>query len=426
MTEIINPDFELHVAEDSDNIISGLLEDYWTFVDFEAREYKYKQKELSEKYNIQSSKMSSIISRQGCIKLSVLMACQRCKKEIYIFKRSDLVFGSNGSSIVNRPNEANFCIDCYKQELRFKIIKIVGAINDCMPDYLLDNECGDKTLSYIEKLILLMLITDKEINQDDIKVHQWNNFIQVEVNSSHEIINSLIEKRYVIAPIHHNQSIKDLSDTLFEIANWEYKYIDQDLIDLIAITLKKTKLSYVNPPSKYGSLSSFSKVIFDEILNSSVSFSDVKQLERYVKNKRISEITNIFEKICTDKKIPYKLDNALQVVFANMADNFNLKQCNNIINYRSKFVVDSLNTARIQGESQYKLPYYFRHDLIKYLDYCEKKKDAVVYEKNLDPNWVISETEAFVSMHIVGDNRFWISLTAPEIVTKWVSVLTVA
>lgn len=49
MTEIINPDFELHVAEDSDNIISGLLEDYWTFVDFEAREYKYKQKELSEK-----------------------------------------------------------------------------------------------------------------------------------------------------------------------------------------------------------------------------------------------------------------------------------------------------------------------------------------------------------------------------------------
>lgn len=96
-----------------------------------------------------------------------------------------------------------------------------------MPDYLLDNECGDKTLSYIEKLILLMLITDKEITVYDIKVHQWNNFIQVEVNSSHEIINSLIEKRYVIAPIHHNQSIKDLSDTLFEIANWEYKYIDQ-------------------------------------------------------------------------------------------------------------------------------------------------------------------------------------------------------
>ena len=108
-----------------------------------------------------------------------------------------------------------------------------------------------------------------------------------------------------------------------------------------------------------------------------------------------------------------------------MADNFNLKQCNNIINYRSKFVVDSLNTARIQGENQYKFPYYFRHDLIKYLDYCEKKKESVVYEKNLDPNWVISETEAFVSMHIVGDNKFWISLTAPEIVAKWVSILTV-
>ena len=48
-----------------------------------------------------------------------------------------------------------------------------------------------------------------------------------------------------------------------------------------------------------------------------------------------------------------------------------------------------------------------------------------MYEKNLDPNWVISETEAFVSMHIVGDNKFWISLTAPEIVAKWVSILTV-
>ena len=28
MTEIINPDFELHVAEDSEDIISGLLADY--------------------------------------------------------------------------------------------------------------------------------------------------------------------------------------------------------------------------------------------------------------------------------------------------------------------------------------------------------------------------------------------------------------
>ncbi|BBQ51129.1 hypothetical protein WP2S18C03_02100 [Aeromonas veronii] len=424
MTEIINPDFELLVAEDSENIISGLLADYWTFTDFKAREYKYKQKELSEKYNIQNSKLSSIISRQGCIKLSVLMACQRCKKEVSIFKRSDLLPRINSTLIVNRPNVANFCVDCYKRELHSKISQVVRAINDCMPEYLLDNECGDKALSYIEKLILLMLITDKEINQVDIKEYQWNNFIQVEVNSSYEIINSLIEKRYVIAPI-HNQSIKDLSDNLRDIANWEYNYIDQDLMDLIAVTLKKTKFSYVNPPSKYGSISSFSEALFDEVLNSSVSLFDVKQLDRYVKNKRISEIANIFEKVCTDKKIPYKFDNALQVVFANMADNFNLKQCNNIINYRSKFVVDSLNTARIKGENQYKFPYYFRHDLIKYLDYCENRKESVVYEKNLDPNWVISETEAFVSMHIVGDNKFWISLTAPEIVAKWVSVLTV-
>jgi hypothetical protein len=291
------------------------------------------------------------------------------------------------------------------------------------PDNLLENSDDlDSNLSYIEKLLLLILMISPDINHEDIKEHEWNNFIQIEINSSHEIINSLIDKKYISAP-RYNKIFQDLRDELYLIIGREKDYIDNHVYDEMYEVLSKLNNAFIRVPKQYKSIDEFSTCLFYELPDHEINLFDIKQIEYYVKNKRISEITSIFEKTCKDKRIPYKIDNSMQVVFANMANHYNLKQCNNIINYRSKFVVDSINTAKIQGKNHYEMNYYFRNNLIDYLSYLEKETSHPIYEKKLDDSWVISETESFVSAHIIKDNKFWITLTAQTIVANWVSAL---
>lgn len=48
------------------------------------------------------------------------------------------------------------------------------------------------------------------------------------------------------------------------------------------------------------------------------------------------------------------------------------------------------------------------------------------FEKPLDIDWAISQTETFVSTYIIRDNKFWSGLTVNEIISNWVSSLNVS
>lgn len=423
MAEIIKHDFEIHEYADNDGFIDGLLYDYWNFVDFDKQEYRYTLRQLSKKYGITYYNLiSKFMSKQGCIKINMLMGCQRCRKDFEVHSRNEL---ASIKIKTNSDNHIHFCVECYIKDTEKETDELIKTINDMVfIEHAEDNFKLGENLSYMEKLVILVLLDDDDVDPADIIERQWNNLVQVEINSSPEILNSLIDKGYIIAN-RYNDKIKSKTNTLTSIFKKAGKYISPEQKNRISYTINKANSAYIHLPSGFPSFKEFSKHLYNQIITTPVSIFEVKQIENYINSKRLSEVTNIFKKACRDKKIPYKEDNALSVVLSNMAEKFNLVECNNIIYYRSKYVIDNMHTARLKGISHYYVQHYFRTELMRNLNFFDNHPDMKRYERPLDIDWIISQTESFVIVNIFRDNIFWSQLTAPEIISKWVLTLEV-
>lgn len=421
MTKIIKKNFEIHEYSDNKKFINGLLYDYWDFINFEEREYRYTQKHLADKYNIYYQDLiSSLMLSQGHISINALMGCGRCRKNIEIQKRVQLDYLKTNRNIIGHQL---FCRECFMKDTDHEIDVTIDAINNIASVGRIEDKPRERVeLSYIEKLLLLVLLSDDETNPEDIKEHQWSNFTQVEINSSYDVLNSLIYKGYIVAHCYDDR-IRNLVRKLHSITETSRPYISPTQENRINYTISNINRAYIILPDEFRTFKEFANYLYNVVVNSPVSMLDVKQIDSYVNNKRLSEVKSIFKKICRDKNIHYKDDNALHMVLSCMAGKFNLQECNNIINYRSKHVIHRIHVAKIKGLDYFQ--HYFRSDLMQYLDLMDGRSDMKRYEKPLDIDWVLSQTESFVSVNIFRDNVFWSKLTTSEIIAKWVAALGV-
>ena len=419
-----NPNFEIHKIAKNNEIIEGLLYDYWNFTNFERREYRYTLKQLSHRYDIYyQDLLTNLMKTQGYIEINMLMGCQECRKNFKVFLRKELEALDKKS---NNEWDIHFCVECYRKDTVRKINDTIDSINNMLPlGHKEGNFQINGTLSYMEKLLFLTLLDDNEIDPNNIKEHQWNNFIQVEINKSYDIINNLVSKGYIVAH-RYDGNIKNQIEQLSLILQESGKYIDKNQESRITFTMDNTNKAFINLPAEHPSCRFFSKCLHNDVISSSVSISDIKQIESYVKNKRQAELLSIFLRTCKEKGIPYKEDNALNMVLSNMAEKFNLKECNNIIEYRSKNVIANIQQASRKGIFRHQTQHYFRAELMRHLDLIDKNPDMKRFEKPLDIDWAISQTETFVSTYIIRDNKFWSGLTVNEIISNWVSSLNVS
>ncbi|HHQ4931013.1 TPA: hypothetical protein ACSP88_004503 [Aeromonas hydrophila] len=421
MNKIIKRNFEIHEYSGKDNFIKGLLYDYWDFTNFEEREYRYTQKELSDKYNIYYQDLiASLMLSQGHITINVLMGCQQCRQDVKIHKRIQL---ERLQTSRNQIGHQLFCSECFMRDTEREIDDAIEAVNNIVSvGRIEDKSTGRDELLYIEKLLLLVLLSDEDTNPEDIKEHVWSNFTQVEINRSHNILNGLIDKGYIVAHCYDDR-IRSLVSKLNHITENNRLYISPDQENRIQYTISNINRAYINLPAEFRTFKEFENYLYNEVVTSSLSVSDLKQIVSYVIKKRQSEIISIFKKTCRDKKIQYKDDNALHMVLSSMVEKFNLQECNNIIEYRSKHVIHRMYVAKIKGLQHFQ--HYFRSDLMRYFDLLDSRSDIKRYEKPLDIDWVLSQTESFVSVNIFRDNVFWSKLTTSEIIAKWVAALGV-
>ena len=409
-----------------------LLHDYWCFTDstlenFENFEndklkFKYPVSYLIEKYDIKRNHIPAVVRSNGFLQLKTTLACNNCQGLVAFETRNELTTKFRG----NTPGRLGFCATCYTKHIDAKLEKVLNKINKISDkDKIAETNEKNDQLSYIEKVLLVIILTSKEINKDRIDENDWSNFIAIEVNQSKSLINKLIKKGYFTSTIQF-EHVNDIIHEFRSINVSEHlEYATDEIVSKIKLAFESLSAPCFVLPAGFQDHEEFASHLFDDLQRNEVHLSDIRDIENYIINKRMHEIECIFLSVCRDSNIPHKIDNSLLLIFKRMSEKYTLKECNNIINYRAKDVVFNINKAKINRTNTLSIPYFFRNNLERYMDYIDNLDNPTIYTRRLGHDWMRSEIEAFVSLHLIRSSKSWDDLTADEIIESWVSKLEV-
>ncbi|WP_445407180.1 hypothetical protein [Acinetobacter seifertii] len=412
--------YELVVNPDYVDFNLELLQDYWQFSDIEKHQFTYTSKELLQKYDISSSaKLERIAKHSGHLKYTGIKNCEKCYFDYEIFIRKDINFKR-----WNQYKEKLVCHECRRVYVQNYMNKYLNEFKLFIPT-VSDSQCDSPTqqLSYLERIILYVMLTKIEIGIDNIlPQNEWNSFIELEGNGASDVIKKIFEKGYLFKTNEFDEFIqkqKELRQLYLECK----QYLNEDSKDEIQTFLAMNYRANIHLviPSNYNSLEQWILGLFQEIEESKINVKDFKEVEKYIKNKRLNEVYALLDFVCQYKKIPIKKNNALELDLMRMLLKYDLQHIFSLFWYQSRFAGDRLRTLELTDDvnSKYMKDYVFAKKISSYLDHLDKKDEKPKYPRSLPENWTYSEIELFISAHVIGNFERWEKFTPQEILSTW-------
>lgn len=407
-----NIEFEI-ISEDVNT--PELLLDYWKFGD--KRTFALSLKNVIEKYGIQTpSILAKEVSRIGFLQVSRLKDCGKCYDKSNFHVRSDFNY------FIDRVKSSdNKCVEC----LNKKNIKIAKeTIQSCKENYISSKPqlAQDKELSYLEKIHLYLLI----LNYLESRKRNWSALYALTGYFCKNNIENLIKKGVIYnqeACFKLNQKQAELRQIYWYDQSIFDSYFKEEICNFLKINFDHH--SVLVTPSQYESIEDWLIELFKEIKGHKLSLSDIKDIEKFLFNMRISEIYALAEFVCVSNKIPLCKDNALEFEFIRMVDKYNLEQIYNIFNYQATYTTSTLYKISVSEHDSLKFSKdkLFTKNIGYFITRMDKKSPDQHYSKSLPLSWEHSEFEQFVSAHIIGSAEKWDKLTPKQILSRWLDAV---
>ncbi|WP_278397123.1 hypothetical protein [Acinetobacter venetianus] len=413
--------YELVVNPDYVDFNLELLQDYWQFSDIEKHQFTYTSKELLQKYDIRSSaKLERIAKHSGHLKYTGLKNCEKCYFDYEIFIRKDINFKR-----WNQYKEKLVCHECRRVYVQNYMNKYLNEFKLFIPT-VSDSQYDSPTqqLSYLERIVLYVMLTKIEIGTNNIlPQNEWHSFIELEGNGAGDVIKKLFEKGYLFKTNEFDEFIQKQKE-LHQLHLECKQYLNEDTKDEIHTLLAMNYRAniYLIIPSSYGSLEQWILGLFKEIEESKINAKDFKEVEKYIKNKRLNEVYALLDFVCQYKKIPIKKNNALELDLMRMLIKYDLQHIFSLFWYQSKFASDRLRTLELSNDTKdkYIKEYVFGKKISSYLDYLDRVNEKPKYPKRLPENWTYSEIELFACTHVIGNYERWEKFTPDQILSFFV------
>ncbi len=413
--------YELVMNPEYDDFNLELLKDYWESVDIEKQQFTYTAKVLWQKYDIKSTaKLERIVKHSGHLKYTGLKDCKKCYFDYEIYIRKDMDFKR-----WNSYKKKLVCHECRRVSVQSYMNKYLNEFKLCIP-IASDAPYNPPTqqLSYLEKIVLYTMISKIKIGSDNIlPKHEWHSFIELEANGTGDLVKKIFEKGYLFKTDEFDEFIQEQAN-LRQLHSDYKQYFNEDMVHEIQTYLAlnfRTDINLVIPEC-YDSLEQWTLGLFQEIVESKIYVQDIKDIEKYIKNKRLKEIYELVGFICDYRKVPYEKDSALEFELMRMLNSFNLRYIFSILAYQAKEASAELYKIEHQGDSNYKFRknHVFRYKLASYLTHLLQKKQNPKFDRDLPIDWTYSELENFISAQIIGNYEHWEVYTPDEILALWV------
>ena len=409
-----NIEFEI-ISEDVNT--PELLLDYWKFGD--KRTFALTIKDVIEKYGIQTpSILAKEVGKIGFLQVSRLKDCGRCYDKHEFYVRSNFTYYLDRVKGLD-----NKCIKCLnKKNIKYAKDTLEYFKNNYFPSQPKPIENQD--LSYLEKLHLYVLIENYIRSLD--KVKQWYSLNALNGYSCNAIIGSLVEKGFIFN--HDNKmDLLNRQNSLGILYRSNQNFFDSSLREEI-FNFLQVKFGYhteIMIPSQFESINDWFVELFNEIKEHKLNLSDIKDIENFLFNMRISEIYALAEFVCKSNKIPLRKDNALEFEFIRVIDKYNLEQIYNIFNYQAIYTTSILYKMGVSENSHDSIikDKLFTKNIGYFITRMDQKSPDQHYSKSLPLSWEHSEFEQFVSAHIIGSAEKWDKLTPKQILSRWLDAV---
>lgn len=412
--------FKILAKNDCEELEKSILLDYWQFSDISKRKFAYTAKELLIKYDIKSNeKLNKILKKSGYLVCEKLLDCGKCYKKFTIPLRSDMDFDrwfENDKTLT--------CINCKNILIKKEIIEVLDDFDKIYREIVkVEIKEPTQSLSYLESIFLYVLLTNGGDKYSlEITQSVWSTFKEVEANGVEYIVKGLIDKGYIYKTNECVLGIK--AQSRLKTLNWSYSDLIEDTSkDKVRLYLRENFNSQIlfNMPKKYKKIEDWVENLFITIQNYVLDFSDLKQLEKFVLNKRLKEVYALVGLISEKRKIPLKKNNAFEHDLVRMTKKYDLKHIYSLLLYQANMTASKLYdlSNSSEGNSNLIKENIYALKIASYLDKLEKDNEKPKYPCLLPENWTYSEVELFVSAHIIGNYEKWENFTTNEILALW-------
>lgn len=397
--------------------ISELLQDYWKFG--EKKKFALTAKEILAKYSIQTpSVLAKEVSEIGFLQVSRLKECSKCYDKHKFYVRSDF------SYYIDRVESFdNRCIECTNEKnIKYAQDTLEYYKNNYSPSA--PNQIENQELSYLEKLHLYLLI-ENYIKYFGI-VKNWYCSHALSGYFCHVSIEGLVEKGFIF---NHDSNMNFINrkNNLGVIYQSNKNIFDNCLSEKI-FNFLQVNFEYhtdILTPSQFENINDWFVELFNDIHSHKLKLGDIKDIEKFLLNMRISEIYALAEFVCELNKIPLLKNNALEFEFIRVADKYNLEQIHNIFNYQATYTTSTLYKISASEDNSLKFnkDKLFTKNIGYFITHMEQKSPDLHYSKSLPLSWEQSEFEQFVSAHIIGSAEKWDKLTPKQILSRWLNAV---
>lgn len=398
-----------------DGVTPELLLDYWKFG--EKRRFELTIKDILEKYSFQTQTiLAQEVGKIGCLQVIKLKDCGTCYDKRDFYTRSDFNY------FIDRVRRfEDKCIECLNEK-NFKITQ--EAIQYYKENYVSSKPkfAQDNELNYLEKIHLYLLI----VNYLETRKKNWSALYALTGYFCKNNVESLIKKGFIYnqeGSFNLNQKQAKLRQIYWDSQSIFNSDFREEICNFLKINFDH--YSVLVTPSQYESIDDWLIGLFKEIKEHKLSLNDIKDVEKFLFNMRISEIYALAEFVCESNKIPLLKDNALEFEFMRAIDKYNLEQIYNIFNYQATYTTSTLyKISAIENKSlTFNKDKLFTKNISYFITRMNQKSSDQHYSKPLPLSWEYSEFEQFISAHVIGSAEKWDKVTPKQILSSWLNAV---
>lgn len=387
---------------------------YWELDDALNGEFKRTLKEIDTERVADCGTVSSLVKKTSCLlPKAPMFVCKNCNKAEPVKNRSQFLARLDLTS--------HECKECRKKRLHALKAESTVVLEDYL-DKVLSRKDYFNNLSHLDCIVLLAALSDKYKERKPVFTAISGIDLTGSEQADRTALSQLIEIGAFI-------NIKDLPEevkaaetivcghsepTIYRMGRHGYTpYLNPRAIERgIYFSLS---LGFANVPE-------FLTAVYERALNSPITITECERLKRLAIDIRIENLYRLISSISREFKLEISISNPLAALVAHLAEKYPLTKCYYTLHYHAKEVVLFIHKKR---PDLYTQSHLFTKFVSNYIQLVEEKGWELKLTRRLPDTITTSNIEALVSQHFIDGHFNWHSLTADEVVERWLSKMNI-
>ena len=359
--------------------------------------------------------VSGLVKKSCClVPCSPVFYCEDCQSASPVMSRAQYT---------KRLKLDSFeCEECSERRLNALKEESVSLLTSYL-DGKLNQKDYFKDLSYLDCVYLLATLSDDY--QENKPVFSAEKRIDL-TGAEHldkVALSRLIEIGALVNLQELPEEIASAEKTLYENANDRvFRGRGRDTYNLYKSPLAIERGIYFSLPPQFSNYIEFYTAIYQRVTLSGITRKECDELKRLVINMRVENLYRLIESISSEFSLEIKKSNPLSALLLHLSESYPIINCYYTFSF---YAFDVIKYIRNNNTEFYAQCHLFTKRVSRYIENLEANGWELKKNRKLPDAICTSSVEALVSQHFIDGHFNWNSLTANEVVERWLSSIDI-